>query len=74
MENNKFNGFMAFLAVSITLLFLSLKVQLLVSFICALVCVMLIKACWFVYCLLWRFAERVDLSEIKKKNGKRFKG
>ena len=73
MENNKFNGFMIFMAVVITLLFLSLKVQFLVSFISALVFVMIIRACWIVYCLIWKLIERLDLSNVKKE-GKRFKG
>ena len=74
MENNKFNGFMFFIAFVITLSLVVLDVEFWVSFVFSLMCVLVIRACWVVYSILWRIAERVDYSAIKEKRGKKFKG
>lgn len=73
MENNKFNAFMVFMAVVLTVFFLSLKVQFLVALICSLICVILIRACWLVFGLFWRLLEGVSFNGARKEY-KRFKG
>lgn len=77
MENSKFNGFMVFIAAFMTLVFVSLKMTFLVSFLCSLIFVILIRALWIVYGLVWNVIGRSGISEKfgeKDKQPRKFKG
>lgn len=70
MENKKFNGFMVFMAIAMTLLFLSLRVTFFVSLVSSLILTVLLRACWIAYNLLYGLIGGVDLEAFRRKEGK----
>lgn len=72
-ENKKFNGFMVFMTMVITILFVSLSVPFLVSFISALILVVILRACWLVYGVVVKFVGGISIGQdikIRKKADK----
>lgn len=74
MENKKFNAFMIFMAVILTLLFCSLKITFLVSLISSLILVVVLRACWILFGLLWNLIEGVSFGGKTIEKTKKFKG
>lgn len=70
MENKKFNGFMVFMALAMTLLFLSLRVTFFVSLVSSLILTVLLRACWIAYNLLYSLIGGVDFEAFRRKEGK----
>ncbi len=73
MEGKKFDVFMIFMAVVLTLFFLSLKIAFIVSLLCSLLMVLVIRACWILFNLLWKFIGGVNIGSGEVRT-KKFKG
>ena len=67
-DTKKFYGFVLFMVFVLLFSFLAMHVPFFASLVCALVLSVLLRACWLVYCVLFKLISRVDFVQFLKKD------